>query len=169
MIRRSARRTASGRGHAISSFFVFCLIALFAVLSTLLTLFGIRAYRSVYAASAANSEAQTVLSYLINKAHSGDRAGSVSVRVIDGMDVLCIAEPLDDGLYETRVFAMDGNLCEYFCEAGEAFDPELGSPLVAIQSLRLTMEQPWLIRVDIGREGAGNLRASIALRGEESP
>ena len=156
-------------GHAISGFFVLCLIALFAVLSTLLTLFGIRVYRSVYDASSANSESQIALSYLVNKVHSGDRAGCVTVSTVDGMDVLAIREPLEDGIFETRIFCQNGSLCEYFCEAGEAFDAELGTALADMSSLAVTFEEPWLLSIVINQDKTGSARTHVALRGEATP
>lgn len=164
-----SRRERATQGHAISSFFVFCLIAVFAVLATLLTLFGIRAYRSVYDASASGSEEQIVLSYLANKVRMGDRAGGVTVGREGGMDVLTIREPLDGGMYETRIYCDGESLCEYFCEAGDGFDAELGTPLVALKSLRLAMEEPWLISLRAEREDGVALDTRIALRGEASP
>lgn len=161
-------RRAPG-GHAVSGFFVFCLIALFAVLATLLTLFGIRAYRSVYDASAMNGESQTVLSYIVNKVHSGDRAGGVTILDGKGAQALAIREPLDDGVYETRVYCYGGSLREYFCEPGDEFDPEYGEELTSLKALRFEWEEPWLLRVRIEREGAEPVEAHIALRGEVEP
>ena len=160
---------STSRNHAVSSLFVFCLIAVFALLATVLTLFGIRAYRSVYDASAGNSESQTALSYLVNKLHSADRAQGVEIRAEGGRDVLVLAEPLDGTIYETRIYCDGGSLREYFCEQGEPFDAELGEELASLNALRLTLEKPWLIRVELDQPDGRQLSAHVALRGEVAP
>ncbi|MEG2314676.1 MAG: DUF4860 domain-containing protein [Clostridia bacterium] len=160
------RSVGTERSHAVSGFFVFCLIGLFALLSTTLTLISIRAYRNVDQASTRNSDEQIVLSYLLNKVHAYDAVGAVSIRTMDGVDLLCLRETADGTCYETRIYAADGMLREYFAEANEAFDPELGEPLCALSSLRIEMVDERLLRVEVG--GANSPLMHIALRAGEA-
>ncbi len=158
----------AGRGHVISGFFVFCLIGLFAVLATTLTLVGINAYRSVYEASAGNSEGQIALSYLRGKVRAYDGAGRVVVETMDGLDVLCLRETIDGEMYETRIYCADGGLREYFCAVGDAFDPSLGEGLTELRSLAMRFEEPWLIRADIIKMDGTPQTAYMALRAKEA-
>ena len=98
--------------HAIGGLFIFCLIALFAVLAVTLTLTGMKAYQSVNEASVGNSEAQIVLSYLLNKTHAMDTSGAVSIQEEQGVEYLCLDEYWDDEVYQTRIYAQDGQMLD---------------------------------------------------------
>jgi hypothetical protein len=153
--------------HAIGGLFIFCLIALFAVLAVTLTLTGMKAYQSVNEASAGNSEAQIVLSYLLNKAHAMDATGSASIQEQDGIQYLCLNERWDDEVYQTRIYAMDGQMLEYYCGAEDPFRPELGDPLADVQELSFRMLEPRLLLVSVILPDGNAEEMHIALRSQE--
>lgn len=153
--------------HAIGGLFIFCLIALFAVLAVTLTLTGMKAYQSVSEASAGNSEAQIVLSYLLNKTHAMDASGSASIQEEDGIQYLCLNERWDDEVYQTRIYAMDGQMLEYYCGAEDPFKPELGDPLADVQELSFAMESPRLVTVTVVLPDGTGENLHIALRSQE--
>lgn len=155
--------------HAVGGLFIFCLIALFAVLAVTLTLTGMRAYQSVSEASVGNSEAQIVLSYLLNKTHALDTAGAVSIHEEDGIQYLCLDEYWGADVYETRIYAIDGELREYYCDAGDAFKPELGDPLADVQKLSFVMESPRLLTASVVLPDGSAQELHIALRSQEVP
>lgn len=158
---------SAAREHTISSFFVFCLIGLFAVLATTLTLFGVRAYRSVYEASAMNSEGQIALSYLQNKVQGGNGESGILLDESDGTQVLRLRERLDGEVYETRIYYKDGSLCEYFCRPSDEFDPSDGEALTPLEDFRIELVSPRLMKVTIRQSGAAEQSAHIALRAGE--
>ena len=162
-----SKATSAAREHTISGFFVFCLIGLFAVLTAVLTLFGVRAYRNVNEAAAMNSDGQIALSYLQNKAHSWDREDAVLLESRDGTEVLTLRERIDGVDYETRIYYYDGNLCECFCEADEPFDETLGEALAPLDAFSMELVKPWLLRVTLKPSGGGEQSAHIALRAGE--
>ncbi len=153
--------------HAIGGLFIFCLIALFAVLAVTLTLTGMKAYQSVSEASAGNSEAQIVLSYLLNKTHAMDVSGAVSIREEQGLEYLCLDEYWEDEVYQTRIYAMDGQMLEYYCGAEDEFSPELGDPLADVQELSFAMESPRLLAVSVTLPDGTEEQLHIALRSQE--
>ena len=155
--------------HAIGGLFIFCLIALFAVLAVTLTLTGMRAYQSVSEASVGNSEAQIVLSYLLNKTHAMDSTGAVSIHEEDGIQYLCLNEYWEDEVYQTRIYALDGEMREYYCDAADAFKPELGDPLADVQELRFAMESPRLLTAAVVLPDGSAEELHIALRSQEVP
>lgn len=162
------KRTHVLHGHAVSGLFVFCLLCMFALLATTLTLVGINAYRSVNEAATSNSEQQIALSYLVNKLHAFDRAGGISVMESDSVQVLCLRETFDDELYETRIYCADGSLCEYFCEASEPFDAEMGIPLTQAAKMRISIKNPNLVLIEVIREDGSLSGAHVALRSGEA-
>lgn len=159
-----SRHSRASHGHVISGFFVFCLIGMFAVLATTLTLVGIRAYRNVNSASVGNSEGQIALSYLQNKIHAYDREQGVALKRFDGMDVLCLRETIEGETYETRIYGAAGSLREYFCDQEDEFDAEMGEPLTDIASLSINAETPKLLAVNIGQLDGQTHMTHVALR-----
>lgn len=153
--------------HAIGGLFIFCLIALFAVLAVTLTLTGMKAYQSVSEASVGNSEAQIVLSYLLNKTHAMDVSGAVSIQEQDGLEYLCLDEYWEDEVYQTRIYAMDGQMLEYYCGAEDEFSPELGDPLADVQNLSFAMKSPSLLAVSVTLPDGTEEQLHIALRSQE--
>lgn len=153
--------------HAIGGLFIFCLIALFAVLAVTLTLTGMKAYQSVNEASVGNSEAQIVLSYLLNKTHAMDTSGAVSIQEEQGVEYLCLDEYWDDEVYQTRIYALDGQMLEYYCGAEDEFRPELGDPLADVQQLAFRMETPRLLAVAVTLPDGTEEQLHIALRSQE--
>lgn len=166
MSERAGRRAQ--HGHAVSGFFVFCLLCLFALLATTLVMVGIRAYRGVYVSTAANSEEQIALSYLLNKIRSHDSIGEIELREMDGVELLCLQESIDGEQYETRIYCLDNGLYEYYCEKSDPFDPELGQRLTGAASVEIACEAPRLMRIEIAHEDGAVSSAHIALRVEEA-
>ncbi len=155
--------------HAVGGLFIFCLIALFAVLAVTLTLTGMRAYQSVSEASVGNSEAQIVLSYLLNKTHAMDTSGAVSIQKESGVEFLCLNEYWEDEIYQTRIYALDGQMLEYYCGSEDEFRPELGDPLADVQQLTFTMETPSILGVSVVLPDGTQEELHIALRSREVP
>lgn len=153
--------------HAVGGLFIFCLIALFAVLAVTLTLTGMRAYQSVSEASVGNSEAQIVLSYLLNKTHAMDTTGAVSIQEEEGVQFLCLNEYWEDEVYQTRIYALDGQMLEYYCGAEDEFRPELGDPLADVQSLTFAMEDSNVIVASVVLNDGTAEELHIALRSQE--
>lgn len=152
------------RGHAVSGFFVFCLLCLFALLATTLVMIGIRAYRGVYENTTANSEEQIALSYLLNKVRAYDSVDSIELKEIDGLQILCLQERIGDERYETRIYCADGGLQEYYCERNDPFDPEFGDRLAEAASLTIAFPNPNLMRIEIAHGDGDISSAHIALR-----
>ncbi|MBE5801432.1 MAG: DUF4860 domain-containing protein [Clostridiales bacterium] len=153
--------------HAIGGLFIFCLIALFAVLAVTLTLTGMRAYQSVSEASTGNSEAQIVLSYLLNKVHTTDSSAAVTVVEDQDLQYLCLTEILEGDPYETRIYAYEGSMWEYFCEADEPFEPQYGELLVDVEKLEFQMETPSLLFISVAMPDGANEQLHVALRSQE--
>lgn len=107
--------------HSITGAFVFLLLGLFAVMSSVLVLGGVRAY-SRSAAKADRSNGYRILSsYARSRIRSLDEEDAVSVEMIDGVPVLTVMEVYDGDAYETCLYSIGGVLREWFSEAGNQF------------------------------------------------
>ena len=164
----STKRTPTERGHAISGFFVFCLLCLFAVLSATLTLAGTRAYDAVHTSAEKSSGELISLTYIVNKLHALDAADAVYLMEADGAQVLCLAETVEGETYETRIYCCEGEIREYFCLANDAFDPALGSMVAQAEALDIRFENSRLLQVSLRYQDGETASSHVALRAGEA-
>jgi hypothetical protein len=145
------------RRHAISGAFVFLLLGLFAVLSTVLVLFGVQAYSGTVDRTALHNRERILHAVVLNALQSDDRAGAVTIERLNDLDVLSIAYQYGEDAYVKRIYCYDGALRELFTDATRAFDPEEGERISAAQSFT-AVHQGGLIRVEMtddqGRKSA---------------
>lgn len=171
------QQAEAGSQHNITGIFIFFLIGLFAVLSVTLTVIGVRAYNRVSSASVNNSNGQVALSYILNKVHSNDALSSaeenadsfVTLRNLDGIDVLCLGESDEWGSYMTYIYFDDGALRE--CYTGEEEDfasvRETGSVICELESITMAEEKPGLFLITAVQPDGRSQSLYIALRGGE--
>lgn len=160
---KASKKGALG-AHSMGGLFTFALISLFALLSLLLMVYGVRAYRGIAEASDQSGGARTALSYLSNKVRTGDEAGMVTLSDQSGVRLLSIAQEIDGARYETRIYCQGGKLYEQFAFAGLEFDPADGEFLLdANVDISWAGDNLISLAVDLG--GGETAHTSIALRG----
>lgn len=160
------RSENTGRSHAISGFFVFLLIALFALMSLVLMLIGTRAYQRVADASLSSANGQMITSYLLGKIRAYDQQGHIMLRDMDGTPVLCLGDGLQADDYETRIYFYDGSICEQYAVKDEPLDPELAQPLIQAKSLDMVMETDSLICVTVTQSSGEQSTLHMAIRSQ---
>ena len=134
------RKFGGERGHAIAGVFVFLLLGVFAVFSTLLVLFGAQAYRATTARTATHGDERTIYAYMLNSLRGDDEMGMVRPRTEDGIDMVAVSYDFDGDLYEKRIYCYDGYLRELFTSAENEFDPAGGEKVCEAQSLKAQMD-----------------------------
>ena len=117
------------QNHAIAGIFVYLLLGVFAVMSVILVLLGIRAYNSTAETNAAHTEERILTNYVRTRIRSSDLVGNVIAETVDGIDTLTFREEWDGEVYLTRIYWYDGNLMELFTEVDQPFAPEDGEVL----------------------------------------
>lgn len=156
------------KGHTMSGVFVFLLIGVFAVASVILVLTGVKVYRSVTDSAAANADYQLAISYLRNKVHTYDHQNGISIREMDGLQALSLAEIYDGEKYETYIYFYEGALYELFIDAGTDFDPELGERLTEVQAISFSTQTPGLLQVDVTLPSGREHTVHMALRSAQA-
>lgn len=127
-------------GHAIAGVFVFLLLGVFAVFSTMLVLVGAQAYRATTERTEDHSLDRTIYTYLLNTLRGDDAAGVVRIREENGIDMVAIAyDDYGGDLMEKRVYCYDGYLRESLTSTAFEFDPVMGEPICEAESLRAEM------------------------------
>ena len=160
-----SRKTA-GVQHSMQGVFVFVLLGLFALMSTLMVLLGAQMYRATVARSTANNESRVLSAYVRSmvRAEDGDRA--LSVERPDGETVaLAMREDIEGRQYVTWLYCHEGSLYELFTEAAYSFDPEAGTPICPAADFDPAIDNGLLtVRM---LDGAGKAReVRVALHGD---
>lgn len=121
------------RGHVISGAFVFLLLGVFAVVSTLMVLLSAQFYRATVAQTRTNSGQRVLCSYLMNVVRGNDAVDEVRVTNIDGVDVLALGCDAGGVRYETYIYCHEGYLMELFASADREFEPGYGERICEAQ------------------------------------
>lgn len=157
------RRFGGERSHAIAGVFVFLLLGVFAVFSTLLVLFGAQAYRATTERTDAHGEDRMLYAFVLNSIRGDDERGVVGLRNEDGIDMLTVFYNYDGEPYEKRIYCYGGYLRELLVPAGYEFDPESGEEVCPAQSF-LPQMSGGLLAIEIV-DGQGNMhRVDTVLR-----
>lgn len=117
---------------------VLVLCAIFFIFSIGIVLFGCHIYRSVVYASDQNYTQRTALSFLVNKARSGDTVDGIWLEQFGDGDAVVLRE--DGSTYQTRLYCCNGFLCELYCEPDAGLLPEDGSIILPLASLTARRE-----------------------------
>lgn len=157
------RRTFVPRRHPVAQLFVFVLLGIFAVMSTVMVLLSAQMYRGVIDRSEQNSAHRILTSYVSNAVRGRDEAGCVYTDRRGGEDVLVLATEADGEIYETLIYCHDGMLREIFAAAGQEFDPEYGEIICGAQSFEARIDGG-LLTAEMTDGGGGSARIEIALR-----
>ena len=132
-------RSRRESNHAIAGVFVFLLLGVFAVFSTMLVLFGAQAYRTTTERSAEHEVDRTLYAYMLNTLRGDDYAGTVGLHSEDGIDMVTVAYDYGGDLFEKRVYYYDGYLREMLMSVGNEFVPEAGEQVCEASSFRAEM------------------------------
>ena len=123
--------------HSMQGVFVFVLLGLFAVMSTLMVLLGAQMYRNTVDHATANNEDRVLGAYVRSMVRADDVAKAVRVETHDGVTVLAL---LDDEEYVTWLYCNDGQLYEYYTHAEAEFNPDSGMAICPALSFEPKLE-----------------------------
>lgn len=133
--------------HAISGLFVFLLLGIFAVFSTVMVLLGVKAYRGAVERTEAHNEARISASYIRSMLRADDEAGVFAIEPCEGIiteedgektvsvETLTLRNNYDGEEYVTRLYTYGGFLREWFTRAEEPFQPEHGEIVCPAEEL----------------------------------
>ena len=150
-------------GHAISGAFVFLLLGVFAVFSTLLVLLCAQAYRNTVDQTGLHGEARIMQAFVRNTLRAEDAAGAIGVQDENGVTALTITESYGGDEYIRYIYCYDGVLRDLFIAASSEFRPEAGEEICAAADFRAVLEDGLLKAELTGTDGT-LYTASIAQR-----
>lgn len=130
----SANTKQLKHSHTISQAFVFLLLGVFAVFSTLMVLLGAQLYRGIVSETEQASTRRILRSYVTNAARGNDAADMIHVESMNGTDVLVFEWKDDEVKYQTMVYYYDGYLRELFTGVDQPFEPDYGEEICEAQA-----------------------------------
>lgn len=125
----------TGPSHTISGVFVFLLLGIFAVFSTVMVLLGARAYKATSERTTNHNDVRIASAYMRSMVRSGDQADSILIEDIAGVRAVTLINHYGGNLYYTRLYTYGGMLRELFTDAEIEFEPENGEPVCAADSM----------------------------------
>ncbi|MBR4442983.1 MAG: DUF4860 domain-containing protein [Clostridia bacterium] len=149
--------------HSMQGVFVFVLLGLFAVMSTLMVLLGAQMYRGTVDKAAENSEKRMLSAYVRSMVRAEDGARSVKVEEYGDIQALALYEDIDDEMYVTWIYLYEGPVYEQFTSADNEFEPDSGTEIAPATEFIPTLNEG-LLSVFITDNEYEDCSVQIALR-----
>ena len=149
--------------HSMQGVFVFVLLGIFAVMSTLMVLLGAQMYRNTVDHATSNNEDRVLTAYVRSMVRAQDADRAVSVESQNGVTTLALREELDGTQYVTWLYCWQDMLYEQFTSQADEFDPGDGTAICPAQRFEPRIENG-LLKVEM-RDGKGAASTvTVALR-----
>ena len=152
-----------GGGHAISGTFVFMLLGVFAVISTLLVLLCAQAYRNTVDQTALHRDERIIQSFVRNTLRGEDAENAYGIFEQDGVNALTIVSDFGDERYIRYLYCYDGMLRDLFSSEVDTFEPTFGEEVCPAESFSASFADG-LLTVDMTDVEGKTYTFSIAQR-----
>ena len=149
--------------HGMQGVFVFVLLGLFAVMSTLMVLLGAQMYRGTVEKATENGENRLLGAYVRSMVRAEDTSGAMEIGEYNGVKTLAMREDLDGEMYVTWLYCYDGQLYEWFTSDDGDFSPESGTAICPAQRFEPRLENG-LLTVDMTNGKGDQETVCVALR-----
>jgi len=156
----------SRREHLVNILLPMALLLVFAVSALAVLLFATRIYQNTIENSALSEVSGTAVSYISEKIHSGDSAGSVRLEKRNGTDMLVLAQTLNGEVYETCVYEYRGELKELFIKAGADMPLSSGRTITQLKAFSVSAVGDDLLLISCTDPSGKTVRTMVALRSE---
>lgn len=127
--------------HSIDVLFMFVLFVIFAVLSVLIIYIGSGVYDRISENKEINEQVRTTMSYIANKVRETGGKDNVSIKQINGQDVLVLTSESDGFTHDTLVYEYNGKLMEMSVETGYEFDLKFGDELLDTDGVEFSIDE----------------------------
>ena len=137
--------------HTISGLFVFMLLGIFAIFSTVMVLLSAKAYRGVVDKAATHNSIRVASSYIRTMLRSDDETGVLKIEDAEGVQTITMENDYGD-IYVTRIYVFDGKLREWFAMKEIPFVPGNGETVCDLDSMDAEMSDG-LLKVKLEENG----------------
>ena len=137
--------------HAISGVFVFLLLGIFAIFSTIMVVMGAKAYRGMVEKADVHNSIRVASSYIRTMLRSNDEIGVLRVEDVNGIQTITMENDYGD-IYVTRIYLYDGKLREWFALAEIPFEPANGETVCSLDTMQAELKDG-LLHVVVSEHG----------------
>ena len=137
--------------HAISGVFVFLLLGIFAIFSTIMVVMGAKAYRGMVEKADVHNSIRVASSYIRTMLRSNDETGVLRVEDVNGIQTITMENDYGD-IYITRIYLYDGKLREWFALAEIPFEPANGETVCSLDTMQAELKDG-LLHVVVSEHG----------------
>ena len=137
--------------HAISGVFVFLLLGIFAIFSTIMVVMGAKAYRGMVEKADVHNSIRVASSYIRTMLRSNDVTGVLRVEDVYGIQTITMENDYGD-IYVTRIYLYDGKLREWFALAEIPFEPANGETVCSLDTMQAELKDG-LLHVVVSEHG----------------
>lgn len=149
------------RGQSVGTLFTMLLFLVFVMSALFTVLTGGRVYENISTRMEQTYTGSVALQYIANKVRQGDRNGAVTVKEIQGQQVLELVQDIDGEQYLTWIYHLDGEIRELFTYADSGLTLQDGLEILECDGLELSQEGRLLT---VKTTGAGGGSLNLALR-----
>ncbi|MCI8996687.1 MAG: DUF4860 domain-containing protein [Lachnospiraceae bacterium] len=150
--------------HMIDLLFPVALFFVFALSALTVLLIAARIYQSTTEHSSLHDTSRTSLSYISEKLHQSDEAGSVSLGTFDGCDALIIQQTHGEHTYYTYIYSYEGQLRELFVKAGVNTSASSGMAILEVQDFSMEELSDGLLKFSCTDQEGQTTSSMIGLR-----
>lgn len=148
--------------HSMQGVFVFVLLGIFAVVSTLIVLLGAQMYRNTVDHADANNEGRVLAAYVRSMVRAEDADRAVTVESQNGITTLALREDLDGTPYVTWLYCYQDQLYEQFTSEGDDFEPEDGTAICPALGFEPRIESGLLtVKLTDGKGTASTVQVAL--------
>ena len=125
----------TGESHGIAGVFVFLLLGVFAVFSTVTVVLGAQAYRGASERLSEHNLRRIAPAYVRSMLRADGGPGKPEIEEIAGVTALRLTDDYDGETYITRIYCWDGMLREWFMDGESEFLPEDGEAVCPLDAM----------------------------------
>lgn len=156
------------KASSVASIFPLLLLLVFAIFALFVLMFSANIYKSQLNSSSLNNESKIAVSYLCEKIHQNDTAGSIDVINIDGSDVLELKQNVGGVDYSTLLYFFEGSVRELFIKSGKSVDLSNGEEIISAKTLEIERTNANLLNIQCSDDKGNSSSIMIAIRSEVS-
>lgn len=151
----------------LASIGALILLFIFLGSATMLVILGVTAYKGIAKSSQEQADVRIAIGYLAEHMREFDCKDGISVRKVQGTDVLIYTEKVEQDTYETWVYGYKGNLCELSKRRAGDFKLREGRVIAHIDVLGINMVAPNLVKIKVRNKGGLEYTYVLAVRSNE--
>ena len=121
--------------HTLHTILPLLVLSLFAICAFTVLLFGAQNYKELTHRDDSSYTQRTAIGYISGKIRQTASKEKITVEAFGDGDCLCLPSTYENEEYITRLYCLDGNLCELFTPADIKLDACDGETILPLQDM----------------------------------